>query len=69
MRTELNIEGMHCEKCAARLQKALAARNGVADAQVDFSTKCATLVFDDAVITLDELKSAVADCGFSVVNS
>lgn len=67
MKIELNIEGMHCEKCAARLQKALEAQSGVNTASVSIDTKKAVVDFNDQQVSLNDLKSVVDDCGFSVV--
>ena len=65
MTKTLTVEGMMCEHCQARVEKALAAVKGVKRAQVDLQTKTATvecglLVGDKA------LKQAVTDAGYEV---
>ena len=65
MEKKLNVEGMMCEHCQARVEKALAAVKGVKRAQVDLEAKTATvecglLVGDKA------LKQAVTDAGYEV---
>jgi len=67
MKIELYIEGMHCEKCAARLQKALSNKDGVRSAGVSFPDSKAVVDFDERLLTADGLKTVVEDCGFSVV--
>jgi len=69
MKVELIIEGMHCEKCAARLQKALSNSDGVRSAEVSFADSKAVVDFDERLLTADALKTVVGDCGFSVVNN
>lgn len=69
MKTTLKIEGMHCEKCAARLQKALLNRNGVIAAEVSKETDNAVVEYNEQQINAEELKCAVEDCGFSVSNN
>jgi len=45
----LKIEGMSCAvMCASKIEKELAAMDGVQKAKVDFETKTATVQFDDA---------------------
>lgn len=45
----LKIEGMSCAvMCASKIEKELAAMDGVQKATVDFETKTATVQFDDA---------------------
>jgi copper chaperone CopZ len=41
MTIKLTIDGMHCEKCAAHVQKALEAIGGVKSARVDFGARAA----------------------------
>ena len=65
MTKTLTVEGMMCEHCQARVEKALAAVKGVKRAQVDLEAKTATvecglLVGDKA------LKQAVTDAGYEV---
>lgn len=44
--TTLNVTGMHCEKCVARVKDALEAIDGVTGAQVDLSSNSATVTGD-----------------------
>ena len=61
---KLSIEGMSCQHCVARVQKALASVAGVENAKVDLDTKTA-LVSGSPDKTA--LKAAVDDVGFAVV--
>lgn len=62
--TLLTIEGMSCGHCSARVEKALNALEGVS-ATVDLAAKTASVTHPDEV-SLDALKAAVTDAGYSV---
>ena len=58
---ELKIGGMHCEKCAAKVEKALGA---LGRASVDLKLGRASLTCPEKV-TADEIKAAVEAVGFT----
>ena len=60
----LTVEGMSCGHCSARVEKALNAIEGVS-AKVDLQAKSAAITYPDTV-TVDALKAAVTDAGYSV---
>ena len=47
---ELNVSGMTCGSCAARVQKTLGRQPGVARADVNFATERASVVFDPSQV-------------------
>ena len=54
------IEGMSCEvMCASKIQKELAATEGVEKATVDFEKKTATVEYDSGIITPEKLVEKV----------
>ncbi len=54
------IEGMSCEvMCASKIQKELAATEGVEKATVDFEKKTATVEYDSGIITPEKLLEKV----------
>jgi Cu+-exporting ATPase len=61
------IVGMHCAACANRIEKALTATPGVADAGVNFATARATVHFDPTVASPEALREAVRDQGYDLV--
>jgi len=48
-RADLAIEGMTCAACAGRIQRALGRLDGVEDAQVNFATGRATVLYGAGV--------------------
>jgi copper ion binding protein len=66
MKTKLSIDGMSCEHCVKQVIKALEEVAGVKKAKVNLKAKSAEVDHGDAV-TLDALKAAVSEAGYSVV--
>ncbi len=62
-RTELRIEGMTCASCAVRIEKKLNKLEGV-EATVNYATDAATVSYDPARVTLEELTGAVEGAGY-----
>ncbi|OYW31979.1 MAG: copper-transporting ATPase, partial [Methyloversatilis sp. 12-65-5] len=61
----VDIEGMTCASCAARVEKAIAHVPGVATASVNLATESLT-VTGDASVTPAALRDAVAKAGYAV---
>lgn len=66
-KTTLKIQGMTCNHCVMRVQKALKGTAGVQDAQVDLQKAEAVVSYDDAKVSVDTLASAVVEAGYKVV--
>ena len=60
---ELQITGMHCASCSARLEKALNKLPGVS-AVVNIATEKASIIFDPQLSDVERLIAAVRDTGF-----
>ncbi|MEP6494716.1 MAG: heavy metal translocating P-type ATPase [bacterium] len=60
----LNITGMTCAACQARVQRALAKTPGVANASVNLMTNAASVTYDSAVATPASLIEAVRATGY-----
>ena len=63
---ELAVSGMTCGSCAARVERVLGRQPGVAHAAVNFATERATVAFDPAAVTIDDLVAAVGRAGYGV---
>ena len=68
MLTQLDLEigGMTCGSCAARVQKVLGRQDGVVDAQVNFATSRASVTLDPQATTVDDLAAAVERVGYEL---
>ena len=59
----LSIEGMHCASCAARVERALHAVPGVIRASVNLAVETATVFYDPATATIEEMVEQVRQAG------
>ena len=63
MKKEIKIDGMHCEHCAASVEKALSSLEGVKKVRVKLQKGIAKL---DGEVSDEAIRSAVAEAGFTV---
>lgn len=59
------VNGMRCDACAGRLQKALSSQPGVDDVSVSFTDRQARLVYDTSVTNVNRLDSVIRGEGFT----
>lgn len=60
----LAVQGMDCPACPITVKKSLEKVKGVKSAKVDFAKKSATVRYDDATASLDQLTKATTDAGY-----
>ena len=58
------VTGMTCAACQSHVQKTLAKQPGVVDASVNLMMKNASITFDPAVVTPDNLVNAIRSTGY-----
>jgi Cu+-exporting ATPase len=63
-RIRLEIDGMTCASCVARVEKALNGLDGVGGASVNLATEGATVAFDPSQLEVEQLISAVESIGY-----
>ena len=63
-RITLPVDGMTCAACQANVQRALTATPGVARANVNLMTHEATVHYDSAATTPEQLVAAINDTGY-----
>ncbi|WP_088808622.1 MULTISPECIES: copper ion binding protein [Listeria] len=63
----LEIEGMSCDHCKARVEKALGELVGVSAATVSLEEGTATVSFDASKVTQTQMAEAVEEAGYEVV--
>jgi copper chaperone CopZ len=64
VKTELNIEGMHCDSCAAEIKETLEDTAGVRQVDVTFKRKTAIVEFDDRTVQPKTLIKKIQDLGY-----
>ena len=65
-RVSIDIQGMTCGACVARLERAFNRTDGIEKANVNLPLEKATLVVDPTIVAFDELRSIVERTGFNV---
>jgi Cu+-exporting ATPase len=63
-KTDLNIIGMHCASCSTLINKALTKADGVSEANVNYATAKARIVYDEKKLTEDDLIKIVKNKGY-----
>ncbi len=66
-KVSLGISGMSCAACSARIEKRLTKLEGVTRAAVNLAAERATVEFDDAIITDQDIEEAVRRLGYDVI--
>jgi P-type Cu+ transporter len=69
VKDELNIEGMHCDSCAADIKETLEATAGVRNVDVTFKRKTAIVEYDEAVTQQSTLIKKIQDLGYQATIS
>jgi len=64
---ELPIKGMTCANCAQTIERALNRLEGVVKANVNFASERASVEYLPALVSLEEIKKAVVDAGYEVI--
>lgn len=62
----LNIQGMECAACAARVERQLKKIDGVTGVAVNFATEKATVNYDPGRVGVDKMVKAIIDLGYRV---
>lgn len=61
---EIGIDGMTCDNCVRRVEKALRGVVGVKDVRIDRSAALATVTFDTTKTHIPELHDALLKSGY-----
>ncbi len=66
-RVELPIAGMTCANCSATIERNLNRMAGVEDATVNLATEKASVVYNPAMVDVQDMKDLVADLGYEII--
>lgn len=66
--TTFQIGGMTCAACSAANERAIGKLDGVEHAEVNLATEKASVSYDETVTTLEQIKQAVVDAGYFIVD-
>jgi Cu+-exporting ATPase len=63
-RIDISVTGMTCASCVRRVERALAKKDGVAEASVNFAAEKASLSYDPEATSPGELVGSIREAGF-----
>jgi len=66
---DLPVTGMTCANCALTIERALSKLEGVLRAEVNFASERASVEYVPGVVSLDQIKQAIRDVGYDVVEA
>ena len=61
------VVGMSCASCAARIDKVIHEQPGVCEANINYATAQAQVVYDTEICSVQALKNAVQDAGYDLL--
>lgn len=64
IKTALDIEGMHCNSCAAGIQMVLQNTEGVLNASANYEAKKGEVEFDEEKTNLENVIKAIEQLGY-----
>jgi len=64
MKQKIKIEGMNCEHCASKVEKAVSELDGVDKIKVKLKDAEAKIKYDETKIPLDKLLSVITELGY-----
>ena len=68
-KAELPIRGMTCANCAMTIERVLRKLPGVVEANVNFASERVSVEYIPTAVNLAEIKKAIADAGYEVVEA
>ncbi|MDR3163221.1 MAG: heavy metal translocating P-type ATPase [Helicobacteraceae bacterium] len=66
--TTLNVKGMTCAACSARIERIVRKLDGVSRVGVNLASERATIVFDQRKIAIGVIKNAIEKAGFKALD-
>lgn len=67
MQITLQVNGMTCDHCEKAVRGALEELNGVQGSEVDVNSGRVVVMYDDSLVTKDEMTEAIEEQGYDVV--
>lgn len=67
MEMVIKVEGMTCNHCKMAVEGAVKKLGGVLDAKVSLEDKNVTVTLNEGEVTFEQMKAAIEDQGYDVV--
>ncbi|PKR78062.1 copper-binding protein [Halalkalibacillus sediminis] len=68
MEITLSVSGMTCGHCKSAVQDALKNLSGVTSVEVHLDSGKVDVVYDDALVSKEDMEEAIEEQGYDVVN-
>lgn len=68
MEKMLNVEGMTCASCAQSVEKAIKKLPGITESNVNLATEKVKVVYDEGVVSVQDIQHAVEDAGYKALS-
>lgn len=68
MQKTFKIKGMTCASCAHYIEKSIGKISGVESCGINFATETARVVFDDAVVSIDQMNNTIQPLGYELID-
>ena len=65
-KTNLAVKGMSCASCSARIEKVLAAQDGIQAVAVNLAAETMEVEWDDSILSLEDIAEKVSGLGFEL---
>lgn len=62
----LTVEGMSCGHCVKSVENSVGALAGVSEVKVNLAEKLVDVAFDEAQVSLEQIKETIDDQGYDV---
>jgi len=62
----IRLAGMKGPQCAENIVQAISSLDGVSSVKISFETSKASVLFDEGLVSIDELKLAVERAGYQI---
>jgi len=63
----LNVQGMSCGHCVKAVESSVSELNGIETVAVDLDAAKVDIAFDEAQVSVDQIKETIEDQGYDVV--
>ncbi|WP_062047067.1 copper chaperone CopZ [Bacillus sp. JCM 19034] len=65
---KLHVQGMSCSHCISAIEGSVSQLNGVKMVEVQLDQQTVTVAIDSSLITTSEIKNAIEDQGYDVID-
>ncbi|SEQ90680.1 heavy-metal-associated domain-containing protein [Piscibacillus halophilus] len=65
----LDIKGMHCPNCPAKVERSVLKMEGIKQVKVDYDTESGSVIFDNNLTGVQQIINRIGQMGFDATES